>query len=145
MTWLVHPANHSSILFSRGTYPEADETYPPEDNPMSPLPSIFRPLFWVALNNEFRTFKSHLASGGSRNTSGHRFANSAPADFVTSRSRASSTAFHPDGTVGLCTCTNPTPSSLPTSKILLVDPHPLPLVGQLNNSWRSNRGRFQSK
>lgn len=33
MTWLVHPANHSSILFSRGTYPEADETYPPEDKP----------------------------------------------------------------------------------------------------------------
>jgi GNAT superfamily N-acetyltransferase len=33
MTWLVHPANHSSILFSRGTYPEAHETYPPEDKP----------------------------------------------------------------------------------------------------------------
>jgi hypothetical protein len=33
MTWLVHSANHGSILFSRGTYPEADEIYPPEDKP----------------------------------------------------------------------------------------------------------------
>jgi GNAT superfamily N-acetyltransferase len=31
--WLVHPANNSSIQFSRNTFPTADETYPPEDQP----------------------------------------------------------------------------------------------------------------
>jgi ribosomal protein S18 acetylase RimI-like enzyme len=31
--WLVHPANNPSIQFSRNTFPAADETHPPEDNP----------------------------------------------------------------------------------------------------------------
>ena len=33
VTWLVHPRNHASIAFSRRAFPEADETYPPEDKP----------------------------------------------------------------------------------------------------------------
>jgi RimJ/RimL family protein N-acetyltransferase len=33
VTWLVHPRNHASILFSRNVFPEADETSPPEDKP----------------------------------------------------------------------------------------------------------------
>lgn len=32
-SWLVHPANHGSVAFSRTSFPEADETYPPEDRP----------------------------------------------------------------------------------------------------------------
>jgi hypothetical protein len=31
--WLVHPRNYPSIAFSRSAFPEADETYPPEDRP----------------------------------------------------------------------------------------------------------------
>ena len=31
--WLVHPSNLTSIAFSRSVFPEADETYPPEDKP----------------------------------------------------------------------------------------------------------------
>jgi GNAT superfamily N-acetyltransferase len=31
--WLVHPANNPSIQFSRNTFPTADETCPPEDQP----------------------------------------------------------------------------------------------------------------
>lgn len=31
--WLVHPRNHASMSFSRTVFPEADETYPPEDKP----------------------------------------------------------------------------------------------------------------
>ena len=31
--WLVHPANLASIAFSQTVFPEADETYPPEDRP----------------------------------------------------------------------------------------------------------------
>ncbi len=31
--WLVHPANGPSIAFSRRTFPGADETYPPDDQP----------------------------------------------------------------------------------------------------------------
>lgn len=33
VTWLVHPRNQPSIAFSRQVFPEADETYPPEDAP----------------------------------------------------------------------------------------------------------------
>ena len=29
--WLVYPTNLASIAFSRTVFPEADETYPPED------------------------------------------------------------------------------------------------------------------
>lgn len=32
-SWLVHPRNLGSILFARARFPEADETYPPEDHP----------------------------------------------------------------------------------------------------------------
>ena len=31
--WLVHPHNTASIAFSRSMFPEADESYPPEDRP----------------------------------------------------------------------------------------------------------------
>lgn len=31
--WLVAPANDASLRFSRSVFPEADETYPPEDRP----------------------------------------------------------------------------------------------------------------
>lgn len=31
--WLVHPRNTVSIAFSRAAFPEADETYPPDDQP----------------------------------------------------------------------------------------------------------------
>jgi GNAT superfamily N-acetyltransferase len=31
--WLVHPANGPSIAFSRRSFPDADETYPPDDTP----------------------------------------------------------------------------------------------------------------
>ena len=31
--WLVHPGNSASIAFSRSTFPDADETQPPEDKP----------------------------------------------------------------------------------------------------------------
>ena len=31
--WLVHPANLDSAAFSRTTFRDADETYPPEDSP----------------------------------------------------------------------------------------------------------------
>ena len=31
--WLVHPENLASAGFSRSVFPEADETYPPEDRP----------------------------------------------------------------------------------------------------------------
>jgi hypothetical protein len=31
--WLVHPQNVASLAFSRSVFPEADETYPPEDRP----------------------------------------------------------------------------------------------------------------
>ncbi len=31
--WLVHPSNLGSVAFSRSVFPEADETYPPEDRP----------------------------------------------------------------------------------------------------------------
>jgi ribosomal protein S18 acetylase RimI-like enzyme len=31
--WLVYPTNLASISFSRSVFPEADETYPPEDRP----------------------------------------------------------------------------------------------------------------
>jgi L-amino acid N-acyltransferase YncA len=31
--WLVHPRNRASMSFSRTVFPEADETYPPEDKP----------------------------------------------------------------------------------------------------------------
>jgi len=31
--WLVHPRNLPSITFSRTTFPEAQETYPPDDKP----------------------------------------------------------------------------------------------------------------
>lgn len=31
--WLVHPSNVASVAFSRSVFPEADETYPPEDRP----------------------------------------------------------------------------------------------------------------
>jgi len=30
---LVHPSNSASVAFSRAVFPEADETYPPEDRP----------------------------------------------------------------------------------------------------------------
>lgn len=33
VTWLVHPRNHPSIVFSRQVFPEAEETYPPHDAP----------------------------------------------------------------------------------------------------------------
>lgn len=33
LSWLVHPANHASVAFSRSVFPDADETYPPEDRP----------------------------------------------------------------------------------------------------------------
>ena len=33
VTWLVNPRNNASIAFSRTVFPEADETYPPEDKP----------------------------------------------------------------------------------------------------------------
>lgn len=33
VTWLVHPRNHPSIAFSRKVFPDADETYPPDDAP----------------------------------------------------------------------------------------------------------------
>jgi hypothetical protein len=33
VTWLVHPRNQASMLFSREGFPEADETSPPEDKP----------------------------------------------------------------------------------------------------------------
>ena len=32
-SWLVHPANLASAAFSRTGFPDADETYPPEDRP----------------------------------------------------------------------------------------------------------------
>ncbi len=32
-SWLVHPANLASAAFSRTGFPEADETYPPDDRP----------------------------------------------------------------------------------------------------------------
>lgn len=31
--WLVHAGNVASIAFSRAAFPDADETYPPEDRP----------------------------------------------------------------------------------------------------------------
>ena len=31
--WLVAPRNAASLAFSRAVFPEADETYPPEDHP----------------------------------------------------------------------------------------------------------------
>ena len=31
--WLVHPSNLASVAFSRSVFPEADETYPPDDRP----------------------------------------------------------------------------------------------------------------
>ena len=31
--WLVYPTNLASIAFSRTVFPEAHETYPPEDKP----------------------------------------------------------------------------------------------------------------
>ena len=31
--WLVHPQNLASIAFSRSAFPDAAETYPPEDRP----------------------------------------------------------------------------------------------------------------
>jgi ribosomal protein S18 acetylase RimI-like enzyme len=31
--WLAHPRNSQSIALSRNKFPEADETYPPEDKP----------------------------------------------------------------------------------------------------------------
>lgn len=33
VNWLVHPGNLASVAFTRTTFPEADETYPPEDKP----------------------------------------------------------------------------------------------------------------
>ena len=33
VTWLVDPRNSASIAFSRALFPDADETYPPEDKP----------------------------------------------------------------------------------------------------------------
>lgn len=33
LTWLVHPHNLNSMMFSRSVFPDADETYPPEDRP----------------------------------------------------------------------------------------------------------------
>ena len=33
LSWLVHPDNHASIVFSRAVFPDADETYPPADRP----------------------------------------------------------------------------------------------------------------
>ena len=33
VSWLVHPRNRASMSFSRTVFPEADETYPPEDKP----------------------------------------------------------------------------------------------------------------
>ena len=33
VSWLVHPHNHASMSFSRTVFPEANETYPPEDKP----------------------------------------------------------------------------------------------------------------
>ena len=32
-SWLVHPANLAPAAFSRTGFPEADETYPPDDRP----------------------------------------------------------------------------------------------------------------
>lgn len=32
-SWLVHPANLDSAAFSRTGFPDADETYPPDDRP----------------------------------------------------------------------------------------------------------------
>jgi GNAT superfamily N-acetyltransferase len=32
-TWLVHPKNLPSLAFNRATFPEADETNPPDDQP----------------------------------------------------------------------------------------------------------------
>lgn len=32
-SWLVHPANLASAAFSRSGFPEADETYPPDERP----------------------------------------------------------------------------------------------------------------
>ena len=32
-SWLVHPANLTSIAFSQATFPDADETYPADDRP----------------------------------------------------------------------------------------------------------------
>ena len=37
--WLVDPRNRRSISFNRRTFPEADETQPPEDTPTSSSPS----------------------------------------------------------------------------------------------------------
>lgn len=31
--WLVHPSNSAAVAFSREVFPEAEETYPPEDRP----------------------------------------------------------------------------------------------------------------
>ena len=36
-SWLVHPANLASAAFSRTGFPEADETYPPDDRPYARL------------------------------------------------------------------------------------------------------------
>jgi GNAT superfamily N-acetyltransferase len=33
VSWLVHPANLGSAAFSRTCFPDADETYPPDDRP----------------------------------------------------------------------------------------------------------------
>ena len=33
VSWLVHPANLGSAVFSRMSFPDADETYPPENRP----------------------------------------------------------------------------------------------------------------
>lgn len=33
VVWLVHPANSASVAFSRRTFPDAEETSPPEDKP----------------------------------------------------------------------------------------------------------------
>ena len=32
-SWLVHPANLASAAFIRRGFPDADETYPPDDRP----------------------------------------------------------------------------------------------------------------
>jgi len=32
-SWLAHPANLGSVAFSRTSFPDADETYPPDDRP----------------------------------------------------------------------------------------------------------------
>lgn len=39
--WLVHPSNGPSIAFSRRSFPDADETYPPDDAPYA--------RFWLPL------------------------------------------------------------------------------------------------